>query len=99
MYFEFVPFRDFPSCEFQSLKRNQVLELAPTEVLFTPRAVVPSLPLARLYSQQKPFFLSCLSKNVSAPLCSCSGTSKLQTHPVNVARATASVGHKKTREP
>ena len=61
MYFEFVPFRD--SFLRMSLKRNQVLKLAPTEVLFTPRASVPSLPLARLYPQKTihPSYLGQLS--------------------------------------
>jgi len=35
--------------------------LAPTEVLFTPRAAVPSLPLARLYPQ-KTIHPSCLEQ-------------------------------------
>jgi len=61
MYFEFVPFRDF--FLRMSLKRNQVLKLAPTEVLFTPRASVPSLPLARLFPQKTihPSYLGQLS--------------------------------------
>jgi hypothetical protein len=37
-------------------------------------ALLPSLPLARLYSQKNHHFQVNLENNVSAPLCSCSGT-------------------------
>ena len=59
MYFEFVPFRDF--FLRMSLKRNQVLKLAPTEVLFTPRAFFLLFPLARSV-HRKHTFSNCLEK-------------------------------------
>jgi hypothetical protein len=82
MYFEFVPFRD---CFLQKSVSKGIKCFIYHQRFVRPSvvhlrrscshlALLPSLPLARLYSQKNHHFQVNLENNVSAPLCSCSGT-------------------------
>ena len=80
------PFSRLSSCESAS-KGIKCLNSTYGGLVHTSRCSSFSSSGTSVFTE-KPFFLSCLSKNVSAPLCSCSG-----------AQGRSSRGHKKPRRP